>query len=157
MADEQKKDIVKGKKKRTFLQRTVNVFLYIGIGIFLLLVVAFAVSQTSFFRNWLRETVISAANDALNGKVYIGQIDGTIFTSLTLRDTYVTMGTDTLLNASRIELRTSPLQLLLKKIYVRKLEIDRTAIKLTKDRDGSLNISILFFFANNDKIDWSCL
>ena len=144
MADEQKKDIVKGKKKRTFLQRTVNVFLYIGIGIFLLLVVAFAVSQTSFFRNWLRETVISAANDALNGKVYIGQIDGTIFTSLTLRDTYVTMGTDTLLNASRIELRTSPLQLLLKKIYVRKLEIDRTAIKLTKDRDGSLNISKLF-------------
>jgi hypothetical protein len=131
------------KKRRTLLQRTVNVFLYIGIGIFLLLVIAFAVSQTSYFRNWLRETAVNAANDALNGKVYIGRIDGTIFTSLILHDTYITMGSDTLLNASRIEVRTSPLQLFFKKIYVRKLEIGDTQIKLIRDSSGNLNISKL--------------
>lgn len=140
MTEEQK--IVK-KKKRTLLQRIVNIFLYISLGIFLLLVIAFAVSQTSFFRNWLRETAMSAANNALNGKVYIGRLDGTIFTSLILHDTYVTMGNDTLLNASRIEVRTSPLQLLFKKIYVRKLEIDDTQINLIKDSSGNLNISSL--------------
>ncbi len=143
MTEEQKIDKKKEKKKRTLLQRIVNIFLYTGLGIFLLLVVAFAVSQTSYFRNWLRETAMSAANNALNGKVYIGKIDGTIFTSLILHDTYVTMGNDTLLNASRIELRTSPLQLLFKKIYVRKLEIDDTQINLIKDSSGTLNISKL--------------
>ncbi len=143
MAEEQKKDEKKEKKKRTLLQKIVNVFLYIGLGIFLLLVIAFAVSQTSFFRNWLREKAMSAANDALNGQVYIGQLDGTIFTSLILHDTYITMDSDTLLNASRIELRTSPLQLLLKKIYVRKLELDSTQINLIRDRDGTLNLSKL--------------
>lgn len=143
MAEEQKKNEKKEKKKRTLLQKIVNVFLYIGLGIFLLLVIAFAVSQTSFFRNWLREKAMTVANDALNGQVYIGKLDGTIFTSLILHDTYITMDSDTLLNASRIEVRTSPLQLLLKKIYVRKLELDSTQINLIRDRDGTLNISKL--------------
>ncbi len=143
MAEEQKKENKPGKKKRTLLQKIVNVFLYIGLGIFLLLVIAFAVSQTSFFRNWLRETAMNAADNALNGKVYIGQLDGTIFTSLILHDTYVTMDNDTLLNASRIELRTSPLQLLFKKIYVRKFEIDDTHINLVRDAQGELNVSKL--------------
>lgn len=143
MTEEQNISKKEEKKRRTLLQRIVNVFLYIGIGIFLLLVVAFAVSQTSYFRNWLRETAISAANDALNGKIYIGRIDGTMFTSLILHDTYITMGSDTLLNASRIEVRTSPLQLLFKKIYVRKLEIDDTKINLIRDSSGVLNVSEL--------------
>ena len=143
MAEEQKKDKKKEKKKRTPLQKIVNVFLYIGLSIFLLLIIAFAVSQTSFFRNWLREQAISIANDALNGEVYIGRIDGTIFTSLILRDTYVAMDSDTLLSASRIEVRTSPLQLLFKKIYVRKLELDSTYINLIRERDGTLNLSKL--------------
>ena len=95
MAEEQKKNKKKEKKKRTLLQKIVNVFLYIGLSIFLLLVIAFAVSQTSFFRNWLREKAMSVANDALNGEVYIGKIDGTIFTSLILHDTYITMDSDT--------------------------------------------------------------
>ncbi len=144
MAEEQKKNNnSEEKKKRTLLQKIVNVFLYIGLGIFLLLVIAFAVSQTSFFRNWLREKAMSAANDALNGEVYIGQLDGTIFTSLIMRDTYITMDSDTLLNASRIEVKTSPLQLLFKKIYVRKLELDSIRINLIRDRDGTLNLSKL--------------
>jgi len=143
LTKEQKTEKEEPKKKRTLLQRIVNVFLYIGLGIFLLLVIGFAVSQTSFFRNWLRETAMSTANDALNGKVYIGKIDGTIFTSLILRDTYITMGNDTLLNASRIEVRTSPLQLLFKKIYIRKIEIDNTQINLIRDSTGTLNISNL--------------
>ncbi len=143
MAEEQKKEEKKVKKRRTLLQKIVNVFLYIGLGIFLILVIAFAVSQTSFFRNWLREKAMSAANDALNGEIYISRLDGTIFTSLILRDTYITMDSDTLLKASKIEVRTSPLQLLFKKIYVRNVELDSARINLIRDRDGTLNLSKL--------------
>ncbi len=141
--EKQKSNEKKDKKKRTLFQKIVNVFLYIGLGIFFLLVIAFAVSQTSTFRNWMRETAMNVANDALNGKVYIGELDGTIFTSLILKNTNVTMGKDTLLNAGKIEVRTSPLQLLLKKIYVRKIEIDDTDIKFVRDQNGELNISKL--------------
>ena len=57
--EEQKKKKV--KKKRTLLQRIVNIFLYTGIAVFILLVIAFGFSQTSTFRNYLRDFVIAQA------------------------------------------------------------------------------------------------
>lgn len=140
---EDKEKIKREKKKRTLLQKIVNIFLYIGLGIFLIIAIAFAISQTSFFRHWLKDKAMNIANNELNGKVYIGELDGTIFTSLILRNTNITMGNDTLLNAGKVEIRTSPLQLLFKKIYVRKIELDDIRINLIKDSTGELNISKL--------------
>ena len=134
----------KPKRKRTLLQRIVNVFLYIGLVIFVLFVLFFGFSQTSTFRNWLRDYVVELANENLNGKISIGKIEGTIFSSLILRNTIVTMEKDTLLNAGMIELRTSPLKIFLKKIYVRKVEIKDTRIAFVKDSSGELNITKLF-------------
>ena len=84
----------------------------------------------------------------MNGKLYIGEIEGTIFTSLTLRNTVVTMEDDTLLNAGTISVKTSPLQLLLKKIKVRDVEIKNTDISLLVDSSGTMNISKLFPSSN---------
>lgn len=108
------KEIKKVKKKRTLLQRIVNIFLYIGITIFIILIIVFGFSQTSTFRNYLREFVIEKADSTINGNVYIGNIEGTIFTSLILNNTVVNMGNDTLLKAGTISIKTSPLHLLLK-------------------------------------------
>lgn len=134
----------KPKRKRTLLQRIVNVFLYIGLAIFALFVLLFGVSQTQTFRNWLRDFVVEQANDNLNGKISIGKLEGTLFTSLILRNTIVTMEKDTLFNAGMIEVRTSPLKIFLKTIYVRKVEIKDTRIAFVKDSSGVLNISKLF-------------
>ena len=103
----------------------------------------FGASQTSTFREFLRKTVIEQVNKNLYGTLYIGKIDGTIFTSLILRNTVLNMGKDTLLNAGKIELRTSPLQLLLKKIKIRKFEIVQADISLITDSTGRLNFSKL--------------
>ena len=131
------------KKKRTLFHRIVNVFLYSGIALLILILLIFGASQTSTFREYLRKTVIVQANKNLNGTLYIGKIDGTIFSSLILRNTVLNMGKDTLLNAGKIELRTSPLQLLLKKIKIRKLEIVQADIALIADSTGRLNLSRL--------------
>ena len=71
----------------------------------------------------------------------IGQLDGTIFTSLILSNTSYLIDKDTLLFAERIELKVSPLRILLKTIYVRKLEIENANISLLKDENGVLNLS----------------
>ncbi|MDR3611128.1 MAG: hypothetical protein P4L27_11240, partial [Ignavibacteriaceae bacterium] len=131
------------KKKRTLFQKIVNVFLYTGIGLFIIILLIFGASQTSTFREYLRKKVIEEVNQNLYGTVYINKIDGTIFTSLILRKTILNVGKDTILNAGRIELRTSPLQLLLKKIKVRKFEITNANISLIADSTGTLNISKL--------------
>ena len=138
------KDKKKIEKKRTLLQRTVNVFLYAGLVLLTIGLVFLGFSQTSTFRNYLRVKIINEANSALNGRINIGRIDGTIFTSLILSNTVVSMGNDTLLNAGTIEVKTSPLQIFLKKIYVRKFKISDAEIAFVKDSTGSLNISRLF-------------
>ena len=137
-------------RRRTLFQRIVNVFLYISLATFVMLISLFGFSQTSTFKNWLRDYVVELANENLNGKISIGEIQGTIFTSLILRNTVVTMGQDTLLKSGKIELRTSPLKIFLKKIYVRKAEITDTKIVFVKDSSGVLNISKLFLPTEED-------
>ncbi len=132
------------KKKRTLFQKIVNVFLYAGIGILILIFVALGFSQTSTFRNYLRRTVIEKADAALNGKINIGKIDGTIFTSLVLRNTSVYMGSDTLLNAGIISVNISPTRIFWKKILIRQFELKDAKIALQKNPNGELNISGLF-------------
>jgi hypothetical protein len=139
-------------KKRTLLQKIVNVFLYAWIALLLLFLELFGISQTFTFREFLRNEVISIANKELNGHISIGRIDGTIFTSLVLRSTIVNMGSDTLLNAGAIEVKTSPLQLLLKRIYIRKVEIADARISFIADSTGSLNISRLFPASAKDSV-----
>ncbi len=104
---------------------------------------AFGFSQTSTFRNYLRENAITLANKGLNGHLNIGKIDGTIFTSLILRNTEINMGPDTLLNAKLIEVKTSPLQIFFKRIYVRKILISDAKIAFQFDQSGKLNVSKL--------------
>ncbi len=138
---EKNKKKVKVKKKRTLLQRIVNVFLYSGIVLLFLLLILFGISQTSTFRDFLRDKVVEEVNSTLNGKLYIGEIQGTIFTSLFLRNTVVTSGKDTILKAETIGVMTSPLQLLLKKIHIRYFEIRNASINLASDENGDLNIN----------------
>lgn len=133
----------KTKKKKTLFRKIVNSFLYTFIGLFALILLILGFTQTSTFRSILRTQVMSIADSSLNGHVYIGKIEGTIFTSLILTNTSVNMGPDTLLKAGRIEVRLAPLELLLKKIYVRKVLISNTSIKFVKDSLGVLNISRL--------------
>ncbi len=142
----------KKPKKRTLFHKTVNVFLYIGIVILVILLLALGFSQTSTFREMLRDKIVTVADKELNGKVSIGKIDGTILSSLFLRNTVVNMGKDTLLNAGLIEVKISPLQIFLKRIYVRDLQISNTKIALVKNNDGELNLSKLFPSSSHPKL-----
>ena len=138
--EEKKKNNV---RKRTLLQRIVNVFLYAGIVLLILFMIFFAVSQTAFFRDKLKNYVVEKVNDSINGKVSIGKLDGTIFTTVILDNTVVALGQDTLLNAKRIEVKTSPLAIFLKMIHVRNVSITDADIRFIKDSAGELNLSKL--------------
>lgn len=131
-------------KKRTLFHKIINVFLYFLLSILFILIIAFGFSQTSTFREILRENLISILNDEMNGTIYIERIDGTIFTSLHLKNTVVNMEEDTLFNIGEIELKTSPLNLFLNQIHIRKFQIKNAEIKFLADSSGELNISKLF-------------
>ncbi len=126
------------------LRISVNTFIYFVLGIFILLSIAFSITQTSVFKEWLRETVVEELNNSMNGEISIQKIEGTIFTSVILINTLVTQNVDTILSAEHIEIKTSPLKLLFKIIYLRKIEIKNTAIYFKADSTGILNVARLF-------------
>ncbi len=103
----------------------------------------FAISQTSTFRNYLKDYVTEKVNSSINGKLNIESLDGTIFTTLILHNTTITLKSDTLFKASKIDIKTSPLELLFKRIYVRYAGISDASINLVEDSDGILNLSSL--------------
>jgi hypothetical protein len=130
--------------KRSLFRKTINGFIYTGVGLLILLVILFGVSQTSTFRNWLREKIITEFNDASNSKLYIEEIDGTLLTSLIIDNSNLTLDGDTLFMAEKIEVKTSPLKILFKLIYFRDVEVTNCNISLLKDAQGEINISKLF-------------
>lgn len=132
-------ELVKPKRKRSLFRKIINVFIGIFLGIVCLLIIFIGFSQTRTFRELFRKKVIELVNKEINGKINIEKIEGTILTSLFLRNTSLLTENDTLLYAKNIEIKTSPLQLILKKIYVRKISLENLKINFLQDENGLWN------------------
>jgi len=88
--------------RRSRFHKTVNVFVFFFVGIFILLLIIGGITQTSTFRNYLREKVVALVNEEINGKIEIGKIDGTIFTSLIMRDAKLLYLKDTIASIKKV-------------------------------------------------------
>ncbi|MBK7104034.1 MAG: hypothetical protein IPH62_01980 [Ignavibacteriae bacterium] len=141
MSDEKKEKIL---FKRSLLHKVVNVFIGFFAVFLFLLIAFFGFSQTKTFRNFLRSQIITQVTPLINGKLYIKEIDGSIFSSIILHKIVLSSGTDTLINADEITIKTSPIHLLLKRILVREISVKNTSINLLQDKDGVWNISKMF-------------
>jgi hypothetical protein len=137
-------------KRRSLFHKIVNGFLYTLLTGFIILVILLGFSQTSTFRNILRENLVEILNDNINGLFSLEKIDGTIFTSLILRNAILTDKVDTIASIKKLELKLSPLKILLKQIYIRSLSIESANIVLLKDTSGILNISKVFPSSEED-------
>ncbi len=127
---------------RRVLRYIVNTIVYFAVGLIFLLMVFFGISQTNLFKEWLRDTLVETVNNEIKGNLSIDEIDGTIFTSLLIKNAVLTSTKeDTVISAGYIELRTSPLKLLFKNIYVRHIELRDVNAKLVEEEDGVENIS----------------
>lgn len=132
------------KTKKPLFHRIINWFLYTLLTITAILLLVLGFTQTSTFREMLREQVLNTVNSSIAGKINIAEIDGTIFTSLILREISLTYNEDTIAAVNKVDLRISPLRIFLKKIYVRSVEVSGANIRLVEDSLGVMNISKAF-------------
>ncbi len=133
----------KTKFKRSPFRKFLNGIIALFAVLIFLLLVFFGFSQTQTFRDYLRDKITSEVNSTINGTLNIEKVDGSLLTSVYLRNTSLGIGADTLLKAKLIEIKISPLHLLLRKIYIRKFEIEDTYISLLQKKDGSWNYESL--------------
>ena len=72
-----------------FMRRIVHVVAWAGTMTVALLAVALVVSQTPWFRDWIRRTIIREAKQYLNGELTIGRVTGNLFFDFGLSDVAV--------------------------------------------------------------------
>ncbi|MEW6194435.1 MAG: AsmA family protein [Bacteroidota bacterium] len=141
--EENKEQISPPKIKRSLFRKIINTFIGIFLGVIFLSVILLGFTQTKTFRDYLRDTIVEEVNSSINGKLSIEKIEGTILTSVFLRNTTLTTSGDTLLSAHNVVVKINILQLMLKKIYIRNVLLENAKIKLLQDENGNWNYANL--------------
>lgn len=129
--------------KRTFGRKVINFFILTFAALVTLLIFFFGFSQTSTFRNYLKETIISQVNGSINGKLNIESLNGSVLTSVILKNTSLVQETDTLFKAENISLKLKPHKLIFDVIYVRQLQLFDAEIDINQDKNLVWNIDKL--------------
>ncbi len=130
------------KRKKRF-----RFYCSLGLGAFILIIIlGLFLTQTSYFLNFLRETMISQANKQINGSIYIANLEGNIFSNLTLED--ITLyaeaseaPTSEIVSLKELNLNYSFRQIFNKKIIVSSILISSLKIKLNQDDQGIWNLT----------------
>ncbi|MCX7875365.1 MAG: AsmA family protein, partial [Melioribacteraceae bacterium] len=125
--------------KRSLFRKTINAFILTFLFFVVLILILIGFTQTKTFRNLLRDKVVELVNKEINGNLNIERIDGTLITSIFLHNTSINIEKDTIIFAKQIEIKTSPVQLLVKKIFIRKFSIQDLKINLLQDENGKWN------------------
>lgn len=105
---------------------------------FLLLIFGF--TQTKTFRSILREQAVIIVNDAIYGKLSIGDIRGSVLTSLKIIDANLIVANDTVFAVDKIELKYNPIQLLFDRIKVGKVLLVNPKIQMLQDSSRIWNL-----------------
>lgn len=106
------------------------IFLVIGLALF---------SQTSLFKNWLKDKVVSMANERLNATLNVGALQGNLFTHLLLTDISLRLGEQPVAQIRRIAIRLRPFSLLTKTLNLSRVTIESPILKLSQQDSVSWN------------------
>ncbi len=115
--------------------------LYPILGLVGLLIFALIITQTGFFKSWLKDKIVSIANDSLQARLEIDDLSGSLFTNLQLNDTRLLLEGDTLLTVASISAEYSPLDLLGGRLTVESLLIDSVHLYLREDSATGWNMT----------------
>ncbi len=134
----------KEKKERSLFHKSVNGFIIFLVVILALFTIFFGFSQTKTFRDYLKDQIVENVNSSINGQFTIDRIEGSIFTSLRIYDITLESGFDTVVTVGRIEVNINPVQILLKKIYLRSVVINDLDFNLREVEKKTWNLGSLF-------------
>ena len=96
---------------------------------------AIIVSQTAWFKNWLRGFVVAQANQYLNGTVSIERLGGNLFFGVEMENIGVSMGGSQIVAVKDLGLKYNVIDLITKGLSVDEIRLDKPVIYLRRDGD----------------------
>ncbi len=112
---------------------------YVAIGVLSILILlgaGVAVTQTSWFKNWLRQKAVSQAARYLNGQLTIGRLSGNIFTGVELENVALHHEGQTAVAMDRLRVAYSPLTMISDGLILSSLTLDNPTILVQRDSAG---------------------
>ena len=106
------------------------------LSVVVLLGAGVAVTQTSWFKNWLRQKAVSQAAQYLNGELTISRLSGNVFTGITLEGVALRHEGQTAVAMDRLSLDYSVVTMISDGLIIESLTLDNPTIRLTRDNAG---------------------
>lgn len=120
-----------------------KILLYVILGIVVSIGLLAAFSQTGMFRAGLRSSLYKIANQNLNGSIYIGEINGNIFTGFSIDTLFIFIDNAPFLQAGKVSAKYDPLPLLRGNLSIVSLKIENPVINIFRNKNGEWNINRL--------------
>src|SRR6476660_9798950 len=96
---------------------------------------AVIVSQTAWFKNWLRGYIIAQANAYLNGTVSIERLGGNLFFGVEMENIGVSMDGSQVVAVKDLGLKYNVISLITKGLSVDEIRLDKPIIYLRREGD----------------------
>ena len=96
---------------------------------------AIIVSQTAWFKNWLRGYIVSEAGNYLNGQLSIERLGGNLFFGVELENVGVSMDGSQVVAVKDLGLKYNVINLITKGLSVDEIRLDKPVIYLRRDGD----------------------
>jgi hypothetical protein len=97
---------------------------------------AVIVTQTTWFREWLRGVIVRQAEGHLNGQLSIGRLDGNLFFGVELEDVGVTMNGETLVAVKDIRIDYNAFRPFDRRLVLDDIRLTEPVFRLEKDQQG---------------------
>ncbi len=111
--------------------------------IILLPIIAYFASQSSYFLDFTRKSIITQVNKQINGRIDIADLEGNIFQQLTLSNISLFLNEDEVISLNELKLNYDLRGILQKKIIISSVLISDLKIKLHQDEEGVWDLTKL--------------
>src|SRR5262245_25136514 len=118
------------------LRRFVQIIAFLCTLIVGMAALSLIITQTAWFRDWLRGFIVRQAEQYVNGTVTIGRLEGNLFFGVRVEGLDISMNGSPVIDIGGIDLDYSVLSLLSGNTVLDRIQLDRPVIRLTRTGDS---------------------
>ena len=118
------------------LRRVLQVVALVGTLMVGIVAVALIVSQTPWFRDWLRRYIVRESKQYLNGELTIGGLGGNLLFGVQVSDIAVDVSGERVVAAKALEVDYSVFEIISKGVVLNEIKLVEPVVKLERDGDG---------------------
>ena len=118
------------------LRRFLQAIALVGTLVVGIVAVALIVSQTPWFRDWMRRYIVRESKQYLNGDLTIGRIGGNLLFGVEVTDVAVDVSGERVVAAKNVEVDYSIFEIISKGVVLNEIKLVEPTIRLERDANG---------------------